>query len=66
MQAQSLTCNTWLKSSGTRCGLIKDCENPIYKEAKKLGDLLAKSVNKNTKTICKDLGCKKRTFRNIK
>lgn len=66
MQIKGLACNTWLKGSGSRCGLVKDCDNPTYEEAKKIGDRLAASINKSTKEICKDLGCPKREFRKIK
>lgn len=66
LNATGLKCNVWLKGSGSRCGLVKDCNNVTYEETKKIGDRLAKSINEGTLAICKDLNCSKREFRNIK
>lgn len=54
LNASGLKCNVWLKGSGSRCGLVKDCEDVTYEEAKKIGGRLAKSINKGTLAICKD------------
>ncbi len=66
MAPNGLICNKWIKGSGSRCGLVKDCENYTYEEAKRIGDHLAKSINESTKAICKDLNCPKRQFRKVK
>lgn len=66
IKVKGLKCNVWLKGSGSRCGLVKDCDNITYKETKKIGDRLAKSINESTLAICKDLGCPKREYRKVK
>ena len=66
IDAAALACNIWIGGSGTRCGLVSNCENYTFAEAKRIGDRLAASVNAGTQAICNRLNCPNRQFRNIR
>jgi hypothetical protein len=62
----TLKCNIWIGWSGSRCGLVRDCENYTYEEAKRIGDRVSAAANEGVRAICSELNCPNIRIRNVK